>query len=275
MMNETKQSAVMSILSSPDFKWTSEEVLSVSDQFPTLKLLFDSNLSRMWTFLKAMQEAVELGVAETGSRDRLKNPTLVDIRSRREHVKPTANDIGVSRHSDLASFSLYVMPNESKEDHFSRLCLSRARGGPLCVPIALDLEMTPLQFQVLQPTVSELTVGNLLKEANTHRGAKLGLRRQNLLGEIDGLCRVTNTDTRVDKLCQALQLAATMEALGKLKEDEGQLKKASKAAAAAATAARKKKVEEKQAAEKHELFQLTPVLEAGPVIRVKSTVHWS
>jgi hypothetical protein len=66
MMNETKQSAVMSILSSPDFKWTSEEVRSVSDQFPTLKLLFDSNLSRLWTFLKAMQEAVELGVAETG-----------------------------------------------------------------------------------------------------------------------------------------------------------------------------------------------------------------
>ena len=150
----------------------------------------------MNTFVNAMREAVELGVAETGdlvpdwSRERLKNQTLVDIRSRREHVKPTTHDIGVSRHSDLASFSLHSMPNESHTDHFKRLCLARARGGPLCVPRGLDVEMTPLQFQVLSPTVGDLTVGNLLKEANTHRGAKLGLRRMNVLGEVEGLCRV-------------------------------------------------------------------------------------
>ena len=66
MMNTTNQTEVMSILSSPDFKWLSEEVLPVSAKFPILKLSFDSNLSRMNTFVNAMREAVELGVAETG-----------------------------------------------------------------------------------------------------------------------------------------------------------------------------------------------------------------
>ena len=63
---------------------------------------------------------------------------------------------------------------------------------------------------------------------------------------------------------QALQLSATIEALGKHKEDESQIKKVSKAAAASAKASRKKKVDEKQAATKHDLSQLTSLLDAGP-----------
>ena len=119
--------------------------------------------------------------------DRLSNKTLTSIRSKRVHAKPTDHDIGVSRHSDLASFSPGALDGESRSDHFSRLCLARARGGALCLPTSLALETTQQQLRVLQPTDRDLSVGNLLKESNTHRGAFLGQRRMNLLGEVDGL----------------------------------------------------------------------------------------
>ena len=271
MLDLEDKRASMSLLSSPEFEWTATEVRTVNTKIPTLKLLVGKNLSRMFKFVKAMKEAVDLGVAEPDdllpdwSRDRLKNQTLTDIRSKRQHARPTDHDIGVSSNSDLSSFSLRSLLNESPKVHFSRLCLARCRGGPLDVPIHLDLHMTPLQLTILQPSDRDLTVGNLLKEANTHRGAKVGLRRMNILGEVEGLCRVTNTDTCVNKLRQALQLSSTMEELGTRKQGANQLKKVSKAAVDLAKAARKKKAEEKQTTLKNQLVQLTSLLGEGPV----------
>jgi hypothetical protein len=147
-MDEKDQRETMNLLSSPSFKWTTVEILSAP---AALKLPVNSNLADMFRFVKAMEEAVELGVAEVGdllpdwSQEKLNNQTLVSIRSKRDHAKPSVNDIGVSRHSDLSSFSLQVLPGESATDHFRRLCLARSRGGPLCLPTSLDLQTTKLR----------------------------------------------------------------------------------------------------------------------------------
>ena len=265
ILDDAGKKMSMDLLSSPSFDWSSTAVLSAPI---TLKLTVGKNLAHMFKFIKAMQEAVELGVAETGdlvpdwSLERLNNKSLVTIRASRDHVKPSENEIGISRHSDLASFSLRALPNESAKKHFSRLCLARARGGALRVPTGL--EVTPLQIRVLQPSERDLTVGNLLKEANTHRGAKLGLRRMNMLGEVDGLCRVTNTDTRVDKLMQSLRLSATHEELCTRKQGVLSLKKQSKLVVAGAVAERKKKAGEKRATVQNQISQLTSLLASAP-----------
>jgi len=74
----------------------------------------------------------------------------------------------------------------------------------------------------------------------------MGLRRMNLFGEVDGLCRIANTDVRIDKLMQACQISATSEALGMRRQEEAEFKKQVKQVAAAATAERRRITSEKK-----------------------------
>jgi hypothetical protein len=71
----------------------------------------------------------------------------------------------------------------------------------------LDLEVTDLALKLISPTANDLRVGQLLKEANTHVGLKVGERRLNYLGEVAGMCRQANTKDRVDKIALACQVS--------------------------------------------------------------------
>lgn len=157
----------------------------------------------MFKFIKAMQEAVDLGVAEPEdlvpdwSRKRLHNKSLQSIRSQRNDVQASDTDVGVSKNLDLESYSLRALPGESPESHFKRLCRHRARGGPIQVPRGCHIEITPLQLRILSPSDADLRIGSLLKEAN---------RRMNILGEVDGLCRQANTEKRLAQAGEATKM---------------------------------------------------------------------
>lgn len=271
MLDDANKKIAMEFLAHPDFKWTSKEILAAPEPMKPLKLTIGNNLSKMFKFVKAMQEAVELGVAEPTdlvpdwSRQRLRNTRLQSIRSKRQTATASATDIGASVNSDLESYSLRAIPGESPESHFKRLCRHRARGGPLQVPRGLQIEVTPLQMQILRPSDSDLRIGNLLKEANTHYGARMGLRRMNILGEVDGLCRQANTEKRLEKIQQALQLSATAEELGRRKQGVAEFRKRSKRAAKAAKEERKRIAQEKRDAKKKQVDDLTALLGEAPV----------
>lgn len=267
ILPDTDKLHVMNLMSSPSFNWTAAAIMSAPKY---LKLDTGKNLAKMFKYIKAMQEAVKLGVAKKEdlvpdwSLDKLENIRLQEIRLKRHHVKSSDTDIGVSRHVDLASFSLIALPGETREDHFHRLCLARSRGGPLQLPVGVALEVTPQQKNLLQPTERQLSIGNLLRESNTHYGAKLGLRRLNLLGEVDGLCRHANDDTRLEKLKQALQVSATNEELTRRKQAVKKKNAQTKLVVAAAVAVRKRITESKRLVKQHTFEKLKLLLGSEP-----------
>jgi hypothetical protein len=65
-MDEASQRRTMFLLSSASFKWTTADIRVVDAEIPALKLLLPKNMKPMFRFVKAMKEAVELGVAEAG-----------------------------------------------------------------------------------------------------------------------------------------------------------------------------------------------------------------
>lgn len=265
MLTDEDKKKVMTALSLPGKEvWAPESIMHLP---PALNITAGKNLSYMFKYVQAMKEAVALGVAEPSdlvpdwSKSKLQNDTLVQIRAQKKHHEPSTSDIGVCSSSDLSSFALRALPGESAENHFKRLCLARSRGGKLEEPSYI--EMTNTQVRLFSPTTADLAVGTLLKEANSSKGVKMGLRRQNMIGEVEGLCRQSNTDQRIDKLEQAMQISATMEEFATLREEK-KIKKAVKKAAVAVAAAKRKDAALAKKAEKEAEFETMSKLLGHP-----------
>ena len=81
----------------------------------------------MFKFIKAMQEAVDLGVAEPEdlvpdwSRKRLHNKSLQSIRSQRNDVQASDTDVGVSKNLDW-NHTLYEPCQENPLNPTSNAC---------------------------------------------------------------------------------------------------------------------------------------------------------
>jgi hypothetical protein len=86
VLGDVEKAEIMKLMSSPSFDWSASAVLAAPK---VLRLTIGKNLANMFKFVKAMQEAVELGVAEDGdlvpdwSLQRLHNEKLVQIREKR------------------------------------------------------------------------------------------------------------------------------------------------------------------------------------------------
>ena len=227
----------MDHLRSPDFDWGSESILRAP---PELKLTTRGHCYSMFKYVKAMQEAVEMGVTTkddltpTSPIQRLRNMKLETVLQERRGNMKARNDI------EDPSCSLKALPNESPEEHLSRLCLIRNYNSDLnangTIKIPAFIDVTPEHLTLLQPTTEQLSAGALLKEANKHTGRRMGLRRLNFIGEVPGLCRVTNTNKRVENILHAMKMSNTMESLllakkkARLASQEGKIHQRSKLA---------------------------------------------
>ena len=82
----------------------------------------------------------------------------------------------------------------------------------------LDLAIYPGQKKIIDPTVSDLTCGTVLKwglEANV--GKRMASRTLNILGEQVGSCGWANGSDRMEKLKQCLNLAKTLESMTEIR----------------------------------------------------------
>jgi hypothetical protein len=255
VLHDEEKQTVMDTLSAPTFDWSTSAVLALPPLFINkLKLDKRKNLALFFTYISAMKEAVSLGVATVDDLipnfTRIQNPILEAFAARRREEAPSSTDIGASKSADLESFSLSRLPNESNEHFFSRLCLTRCRGATdglaVVLPRGLDLEVTDLALKLISPTANDLRVGQLLKEANTHVGLKVGERRLNYLGEVAGMCRQANTKDRVDKIALACQVSSTLEDLSSSRKEVASRKKRIKSMATAAVGERRRDAERRK-----------------------------
>jgi hypothetical protein len=181
-LDEATQRTVLETLSDPAFVWEPENLLALPSEFETLNMTSRKNIKSYYKFVSAMKEAVSLGVATPDDLvpnfARIENPVLEAITARRRDQAPSTTDIGASKSSDLASYSLSRLPNESNTQFFTRLCRTRCRGATegstVQLPRGLDLEVTPLALKLIAPSANDMRVGQLLKEANTYARRGMG-----------------------------------------------------------------------------------------------------
>jgi hypothetical protein len=280
VLNDEEKQTVMDTLSAPTFDWSTSAVLALPPLFINkLKLDKRKNLALFFTYISAMKEAVSLGVATVDDLipnfTRIQNPILEAFAARRREEAPSSTDIGASKSADLESFSLSRLPNESNEHFFSRLCLTRCRGATdglaVVLPRGLDLEVTDLALKLISPTANDLRVGQLLKEANTHVGLKVGERRLNYLGEVAGMCRQANTKDRVDKIALACQVSSTLEDLSSSRKEVASRKKRIKSMATAAVGERRRDAEKKMEIKTAKLNSLVRLVGVNPANATKFT----
>ena len=116
-MESATQKEVLAYYSAPEFDWKQESILN-SPFATSLRLATGQNLKLLFKFVMAMKEAVKLGVADEGapvpdwSLPRLRNRRLEEVRGQRAQAAPSHDNIGVSRDTELASYSLNKMPEE-------------------------------------------------------------------------------------------------------------------------------------------------------------------
>ena len=119
------QKEVLAYYSAPEFDWGQEVVLN-SPFAADLRLATGNNLKLVFKFVMAMQEAVRLGVADEGapvpdwSLPRLRNSQLEKARAQRAQATPSHGDIGGSGDTQLASYSVSKMPEESDLETLAR-----------------------------------------------------------------------------------------------------------------------------------------------------------
>jgi hypothetical protein len=216
-LDSASQKIVLKHFSQRAFNWTPEAIKAAP--FSTaLGLTAQRHLYDLFKFVNAMREAVELGVADEGapvpdwSLSRLRNAQLQKACEERKQPTLSSNDIGVGQDTALPSYFLGRLPGETNEDHFTRLCLHRVREDGKLKPPSF-LEITDDQMSLIEPSQEDLSVGAFLKEAAESYGKKMGKRRMNFYGEVPGLCRVANTESRLAKLDQVTAITSTLDAL--------------------------------------------------------------
>jgi ribosomal protein L12E/L44/L45/RPP1/RPP2 len=93
---------------------------------------------------------------------------------------------------------------------------------------SLGVEMTEEQVTILAPTMQDLTVRSILKDAGGEGATKkLAQRKLNNAGAITNHCGLQNHPARIKKLLSALELTASLaeiSALAKSTKDEGKCK---------------------------------------------------
>ena len=117
----------------------------------------------------------------------------------------------------LATFQL--KPLGLKGDAlFAHMVAFRARHGGTERPSQfLDVEMTDDQARILAPTMQDLSVQAILKDAGGEGATKkLAKRKLNTAGAITSHCGLQNHPERVNKLISALELAASLAEISAL-----------------------------------------------------------
>ena len=128
----------------------------------------------------------------------------------------------------LATFQLKP-PGLKGNALFAHMVAFRARHGGTERPSQfLDVEMTDDQARILAPTMQDLSVQAILKDAGGEGATKkLAKRKLNTAGAIKSHCGLQNHPERVNKLMSALELTASIaeiSALTKANKDKDKCK---------------------------------------------------
>ena len=101
---------------------------------------------------------------------------------------------------------------------FAHMVAFRARHGGTERPSQfLDAEMTDDQARILAPTMQDLSVQAILKDAGGEGATKkLAQRKLNTAGAITSHCGLQNHPERVNKLISALELTASLAGISAL-----------------------------------------------------------
>jgi uncharacterized membrane protein YgcG len=204
----------------------------------SLSLGTKGNLASFHKYVTAMELAVEWGVAKEGSvvpdiawAQSKRNPRVVAIRKQNELVLASAESVGVSKCSDIDSYSL-VPHGSSNLDIFEHMCRLRkygdyTGGGTLD---ALDVNCTESQTkELVVPSDEEKRIGQMLKDANTRSKGGYDGNRLGTFGEREGACRQSNTADRIERLAtkervlESIEELVEMKTAQKRKSDEAKL----------------------------------------------------
>ena len=117
----------------------------------------------------------------------------------------------------LATFELKP-PGLTGEALFEHMVAFRARhGGDKRPPPSLAVEMTDEQVEILAPTMQDLSVQAILKDAGGSGATKkLAKRKLNNTGAITNHCGLQNHPERVKRLLSALELTASLAEISAL-----------------------------------------------------------
>ena len=209
--------------------WGHESIVAAAAECPhvrSLSLSTGRNLHHFYKYVTAMREAVALGGAKEGSvvpdipwALSKRNPRLVAIRKQNKLVQASAESVGVSKHSDIESYSLAPL-GKSPLEHFEHLCRLRKLGnytGGKTLD-SLDLACAVSQSETLIiPSDIEKRTGQMLKAANTRNKGVCGGNRLGTFGELEGACKQSNTIDRIERLATRDRVNETMMVLAQMK----------------------------------------------------------
>jgi hypothetical protein len=214
--------------------WGTEALIAAAAESPdvrSLSLTSGKNLHYFHKYVTAMREAVALGVAEEGSvvpdipwALGKRNPRLVAIRKQNELVQASGESVGVSKQSDIESYSLAPL-GKTPLGHFEHMCRLRKLGnytGGNTLD-SLDLAFTASQNEkLIIPSDIEKRTGQMLKAANTRSKVACGGNRLGTIGELEGSCKQSNTTGRIARLATRDRVNETMMILEQMKVEKKQ-----------------------------------------------------
>ena len=210
--------------------WGPEALVAAAAESPDVRSLSltsgGKHLHYFHKYVTAMREAVALGVAEEGSvvpdipwALGKRNPRLVAIRKQNELVRASGESVGVSKQSDIESYSLAPL-GKTPLGHFEHLCRLRKRGNYTGGNMldSLDLVFTASQNEnLIIPSDIEKRTGQMLKAANTRSTVACGGIRLGTIGEVEGACKQSNTTGRIARLATRDRVNETMTVLAQMK----------------------------------------------------------
>ena len=210
--------------------WGTEALVAAAAESPDVRSLSltsgGKHLHYFHKYVTAMREAVALGVAEEGSvvpdipwALGKRNPRLVAIRKQNELVRASDESVGVSKQSDIESYSLAPL-GKTPLGHFEHLCRLRKRGNYTGGNMldSLDLAITASQNEnLIIPSDIEKRTGQMLKAANTRSTVACGGNRLGTIGELEGACKQSNTTDRIARLAARDRVNETMAVLAQMK----------------------------------------------------------
>ena len=173
-----------------------------------LKLDQGSHLHKLYRYIQAMDEAVNLNVASPSdvlpnleAAKAKRNQAYVQLLAQSALVGAAKDDIGAGCSSDLSTFSIKKQVGEDSNAHFKRICWLRRLGGfkgqgPLNIEVSMEQEG---KKGMIMPSEEEIALGSMLKEANKRHKKPPGAR-MNQFGELPGFCKVANTEHRLRKM---------------------------------------------------------------------------
>ena len=212
-------------------EWKAESItaaIAADPDVKSLNLTSKDSLSKFYKYVEAMRGAVQCGMAEVGDVApdipralRGRSAKLIAIRERSQLSQPSDESIGVSKNSDLPSYSLASL-GKSPTEHFDFMIyqrkISNYTGNKALA--ALDLSCTSRQtMDLIAPSLEEVRVGQMLKTANTKVGGGSGARRLGKLGELEGSCRQSNTTERIAALGRREEVENSMQLLAEMKKE--------------------------------------------------------